>query len=191
MYLPAGSFLPLTMKSNGMFASRFPIKPANPAIDMAAMTLSVMAAFRICLFIVYSIRFLRQPRFRFAACVYWLWKCYCGFPSPDCLRLCIGHTSFQRPRQKPSRMEFYSNFLPKDGLFLGRLSWEYRRAESATAVSLSDKIVRLSDQLVFNQRPKMNPRLVALTGPLKGQVNIHPNYLHRLIRNLNLKPLLK
>src|SRR5262245_34724737 len=76
MYLPAGSFLPLTMKSNGMFASRFPIKPANPAIDRAAMTLSVMTTFRICFFIVYSIRFLWQPRFRFAACVYRMWTGY-------------------------------------------------------------------------------------------------------------------
>jgi hypothetical protein len=52
----------------------------------------------------------------------------------------------------------------------------------------------------------MNPGLVALTGPLIGEVikliaetsigrcssnlNLHPKFLRRLIRNLNLKPLL-
>src|SRR5262245_61606177 len=117
-YSPAGSFLPPAMKSNGMFALMGPLKPANPAIDRAAMTLSVMTMFRICFFIVYSIRFLRQSRIRFAAFVYWLQKARFGFPSVDCLLLRIMQASRHRPRQNLSLMEFYPNYLPVDGLFL-------------------------------------------------------------------------
>src|SRR5215510_5458555 len=73
-------------------------------------------------------------------------------PKIDCFRPCIGHASCRMPRQKPPRMGFYPNYLPKDGLFLGRLSWECHRAVSATAVTLSDRIVRLSDQFVFQTR---------------------------------------
>src|SRR5262245_18013131 len=149
VYSPAGSFLPPAVKSNGMFALRVPLKPAYPAIARAAMTLSVTTMFRICFFIVSSIRFLRQPRFRFAACVYWLRKATFVPPSIDRLLLRIRQDSRQRPRPNPSLMEVRPNYLPVDGLFLGGLSWEYRRAVSATAVTLSNRIVRLSAQLAF------------------------------------------
>src|SRR5262245_20710887 len=137
------------MKSNGMFASRFPIKPANPAIDRAAMTISVMAAFRICFFIVSSIRFLWQLCFRFTACVYWQRKASFSFASVDCLGLRIEQTLCQWPSAKSIRIGIISNYVSKDGLFLGLLSWEYRRAESAEALTLSDRIARLYDQLAF------------------------------------------
>src|SRR5262245_20281594 len=119
VYSPAVNFLPPAMKSNGMFAFMGPLKPANPAIDRAAMTLSVTTMFRICFFIGSSIRFLRQPRFRFAACVYWLWKASFVSPSVDCLLLPIRQTSRQRPRPNPSIMEVRPNYLRVDGLFLG------------------------------------------------------------------------
>src|SRR5262245_15708906 len=137
------------MKSNGMFAFRVPLNPANPAIDRAAITLSVTTMFRICFFIVYSIRFLRQPRFRFAACVNWLRKASFVSPSDDCLLLRIRQISRQRPRPNPSLMEICPNYLRVDGLFLRGLSWEYRRAVSATAVTLSDRVARLSEQIFF------------------------------------------
>src|SRR5262245_8504737 len=110
------------MKSNGMFALMGSLKPANPAIDRAAMTLSVTTMFRICFFIVSSIRFLRQPRFRFAACVYWLRKASFVSPSVDCLLLRIRQASRQRPRPNPSLMEIRPNYLRVDGLFLGGLA---------------------------------------------------------------------
>src|SRR5262245_62305192 len=119
VYSPAVNCLPPAMKSNGMFALRVPLKPANPAIDRAAMTLSVTTMFRICFFIVYSIRFLRQPRFRFAACVYWLRKASFVSPSDDCLLQRIRQISRQSPRPNPSLIEVRPNYLPVNGLFLG------------------------------------------------------------------------
>src|SRR5262249_35760214 len=175
VYSPAGSFLPPATKSNGMFALRVSLKPANPAIDRAAMTLSVTTMFRICFFIVSSIRFLRQQRFRFAACVYRLRKASFVSPSVDCLLLRIRQASRQRPRANPSLMEVRPNYLQVDGLFLGGLSWEYHRAVSARAVTLSNRIVRLSAPLLFSAtvtlyiRPTMYPGLGDRYGPMKGQ----------------------
>src|SRR5262245_36035728 len=157
-YSPAGNFRPPAIKSNGMFALMGPLKPANPAIDRAAMTLSVTTMFSICFFIVSSIRFLRQPRFRFAACVYWLRKASCVSPSVDRLLHRIRHTWRQWPKAKSPRMVIYPNYLPMVELFLGGLSWEYRREVPETAVTLSDRIVRLSDQLPFRTPVKYRAR---------------------------------
>src|SRR5262245_27522086 len=71
---------------------------------------------------------------------------YC-FPSVDCLGLCIAHDSCQWPRPRPPRTGFCTNYLLTDGLFFAASAEEYRRDVFATAVTLSDRIVRLSDQL--------------------------------------------
>jgi hypothetical protein len=89
-----------------------------------------------------------KPRFRFAAGVDSLQKASFGFPSVGCLRLRIGHASCQRPRQRPPRIGFCRNHLQADEMSLGVLAEEYRRAAFARALLLSDRIVRLSDQLV-------------------------------------------
>src|SRR5262245_40988508 len=72
--------------------------------------------------------------------------------SIDCLRLRVGHASCRRPRQKTPRMVIYTNHLPTNGLFLGASAEEYHREIFAIAETLSDRIARLSNQIVFQIR---------------------------------------
>src|SRR5262245_34724738 len=91
-----------------------------------------------------------------------------SLPSVDCLRLRLWQASFQWPRPKPPRIGFYTNYLSTDGLFLRASAEKYRHAVSATAVMLSDRIVRLSDLLVFHIRHYKPPRSFTKHGRFAG-----------------------
>src|SRR5262249_61625466 len=66
---------------------------------------------------------------------------------------------------------FRPKHLPTDELFLERLS----KAVSSSSIRNNRNAIRSDSPAIrpdrfSDQRPQMNPRLVALSGPLKGQV---------------------
>src|SRR5262245_55704203 len=72
------------------------------------------------------------------------------------------------PRPTPEQTWIYTNYLPTDGLCLRASAEKYCHGISAAAVTLSDRIVRLSDLLVFQTRPYKPPRTFTKHGHFAG-----------------------
>src|SRR5262245_19827235 len=103
------------------------------------------------------------------------------FPSDSCLRTFIMHALCQWPRPRPLQRGFTISICRRMRYSQVVSAEEDRRAVFAIAVTLSDQIERLSDQLVIQIRPYKPLRSFTKLGPLarNGQARLAGSQLRR------------